>query len=43
MRTITESFNVIIDKQKQMGYLMVEILRNPANRLGILKTENDLA
>ncbi len=42
MRTITESFKIIIDKQKQLDYHMSQILRQPASKLDIERAENDL-
>ncbi len=42
MRTITESFKVILDKQKQLDYHMPKILRQSANKFDIEKAENDL-
>lgn len=42
MRTITDSFKIIIDKQKQLDYYMHKILRNPANSSDIENAENEL-
>ena len=40
MKTITESFNIIIDKQNELGYFMPKILKESANSEEIQKTEN---
>lgn len=42
MRTISESFKIIIDKQKQLDYYMPKILRQPANLTDIEVAESKL-
>jgi len=42
MRTISESFKIIIDKQKLLDYYMHKILRNPANNIDIENVEKEL-
>lgn len=42
MRTITESFKIIINKQKQFDYHMSRILSQPASIFDIDKVANDL-
>ncbi|MEI6821521.1 MAG: SMI1/KNR4 family protein [Bacteroidota bacterium] len=42
MKTISESFRFIINKQIEIGYYMPKILREPANSIDIEKTENEL-
>ena len=42
MRTITESFRIIINKQNQLDYHMPKILRQPASIIEIDNISNDL-
>jgi len=42
MRTISESFNLIIEKQKQLDYYMPKLLRQSANRADIEIVESIL-
>jgi cell wall assembly regulator SMI1 len=42
MKTISDSFKIIIDKQKQLDYYMLKILRDPVSNSDIEKLENEL-
>ncbi len=42
MRTIKESFKIIVDKQKQLDYYMLKILRQPADKTDFENAESKL-
>lgn len=42
MKTISESFKIIIDKQNEIGYHMPKILKRAATKTEIKQTENEL-